>query len=191
MPSSLDYEKIVRKQVLRKVRAEHPFFEDLCQEGHIAVLEVVDKLDKKMSKHAQKAFLSKAVYWRVTKAWQVWLRGSLMVSVKSMREARADFFKIKNIDLEKIKDKEELPENQADERSQINKAYQAIADSVQSEKDLKALLGFLEGVDSRTLGKRMGLSHQGVINIQKRLFARAREHLNKNAKKADSDRSGD
>jgi len=187
----LDYEKIVRRQVLRKVRPEHPFFEDLCQEGRIAVLEVADKLDKKLSRHAQKAFLSKAVYWRITKAWQVWLRGSLLVSVKSMREARADFFKIKNVELEKIKDKDPLPEQQAGEGRQLDKAYQAIADSVQSEKDLTALLGFLEGVDSRTLGRRMGLSHQGVINIQKRIFARARESLNRNDKKADCDRSGD
>lgn len=176
------YEKLIRSEVARRVSYEHPFFEDLCQEAKVAVLSIESKIDKSLPEKKQLAYVRQAVRWHVTKVWHSWLRESLLVSVRSLREKRADLTKIDRGEdyLRDLVSPEPSPEESLIENDFQEKLKMACEQSTQSERDKKALQGLLDGLDSRKLGKSLGMSHQGALNVQKKLISRIRKVFKKN-----------
>lgn len=183
------YEKLIRREVTRRVSVDHPYFEDLCQEARIALFLIESKIDKTLSIERQRSYLRQAIRWHITKCWHIWLRESLLVSVKSLREKRAALDKRKYDEsylLEAVS-MQRSPEEAAAESFQLEKVIAAFEEAIKDNRDALAFKGFLEDVDTRTLGKRMNMSHQGALNVQKRLLERVKTILRKNDKKTDCD----
>lgn len=184
------YEKLIRREASRRVSPDHPFFDDLCQEARIALIGIDKKIDKSLPKKAQSAYVRQYIRWHITKVWHVWLRESLLVSVKSLRDRKADLTKkvdIEDAHLENMGDTRPSPEDIVLEEDLLNKVMQAVQEAAQDERDKKAFEGFIEDLDSRSLGKKLGMSHQGAINVQQRLLGRVRTILRRNARKTNFD----
>lgn len=168
---------------------DHPYFEDLCQEARIALIGIESKIDKTLPVEKQRSYVRQAIRWSITKCWHIWLRESLLVSVKSLREKRADLDKRKYDDqyLSMAADPAPSPEEAAADSLAFQKVYEAFQTAVKNNRDELALEGLLEDIDSRALGKKLNMSHQGALNVQKRLIDRAKVILRKNEKKTDCD----
>lgn len=184
------YEKLIRREAARRVSPDHPFFDDLCQEARIALISIEKKLDTSLPSRTQFSYVRQAIRWHVTKVWHTWLRESLLVSVKSLRDRKADLTKkvdLEDAHLENFGDERPSPEDVVLEEDLLNKIMQAVLEAAQDDRDKKAFEGFMEDLDSRKLGKKLGMSHQGAINVQQRLLGRVRTILRRNARKSNLD----
>ena len=169
-----DLEKLIRSEVRRRVAVGHSLYEDLCQEARIAAWEIESKLDHDLPEAQQKSFVKHAIRWRITRAWHLWLRESLLVSVKAIREQRADFSKrvVGEDVLEKVASQEQSPEERTINSHLLGAALES---AVQDVRDEKALQGLLAGVSCRTLGERLEMSSQGALNVRRRLLNRIKD----------------
>lgn len=178
---AIDYEKLVYREVARRVRADSEFFEDLLQEGRIAVWQVLPKVDEALPEEKRVAYIRQAIRWKINRAFRVWLRGLLLVSSQSLRNNAADLDRVdRNLPDWK---KESVPssEDPLDEfiadKEALEKIFQVFSELDVTNEEQEVLKGLLEGEGCRGVGQRIGKSHQGVLNIQKRLLARIREAL--------------
>lgn len=162
---------------------DHPFFEDLLQEARIAVYLAKDQLDPTQPDAKQKFFLRTAAQWKITKAWRSWLSVSSLVSNKSLRKGRAVFGKVVPMQeyvYDTISDGQPSVESVVSDKERLEKVLEALEESVKTEEEHQVIKALLNNVDSRTLGRQIGKSHQGAINIQKRLLKKVRKKLERN-----------
>lgn len=178
---AIDYEKLVYREVARKVRANSEFFEDLLQEGRVAAWQVQEKLDKSFSEEKQVAYIKQAVRWRINRAFRVWLRGALLVSGQSLRRNVADLDRVdRNLPdwkRDSIPSGEPLLDETTADKDGWDKIQQAVFDLGLTEEEQEVVRGMLEGAGCREVGHRIGKSHQGVLNIQKKILAKIRSTL--------------
>lgn len=186
---SIDYDKLIRREVSRKVSREHPFYDDLCQEARIAVFLADQKLDKTLPLQKQTAFVKNAIRWRIVRAWREWLSDSALVSDKSLREHNAVFDKVTALNEfveETVSDGRVSPEEEAADKLFLETVLTAIEDVVKKPEEHAAAKALLDDTDSRTLGTQIGKSHQGALNIQKRLIEKIRKRVLRGRRKFDS-----
>lgn len=175
------HEKLIKQEVLRRVGADHALFDDLVQEGRVAVWGVQDKLDASLPLDKQRAYIRQAIRWRIGKAYLRWLMETFLVSGKSLRKNEAYFdrvdYNLPDWKRDNVPDSEALSEASFADRLALVKVVSALRETAETEKEKEAIEGFLEGKSSREIGKAIGRSHQGVLNMQKALFVKAKQLL--------------
>lgn len=175
----IDYEKLVVLEVCRKVKKEHYFYEDLLQEARIALYSALQKIDETKTEHQKVFFLRRAVRWRISKAWRYWLKDVLLVSERSLQQRKADLNKreiLEDFTLIKISDQSSVSDIVIKQK-QIERLRKVLEDLVLTEEELVALQAFFDETDCRTLGKMLGKSHQGAINVQKRVLEKIKGRI--------------
>lgn len=186
---AIDYDKLIRREVSRKVPREHPFYDDLIQEARIAVFLASQKLDKTLPIPKQMAFIKNAIRWRIVRVWREWLSTSALVSDKSLREHSAVFDRILPLNEffeETVSDNKASPEEEAADKLFLESVLTAIEDVVKKPEEHAAAKALLDDTDSRTLGAQIGKSHQGALNIQKRLVEKIRKRVLRGRRKFDT-----
>lgn len=178
---AIDYEKLVYREVARRVRADSEFFEDLLQEGRVAVWQILPKVDKTLPEEKQIAYIRQAIRWKINRAFRVWLRGLLLVSSQSLRNNVADLDRVdRNLPdwkKEQVSSYDEPLDELVADREALEKISQILVEIDVTDEEREVLKGLLEGEGCRGVGQRIGKSHQGVLNIQKRLLAKIRDAL--------------
>lgn len=173
----VDYEKIAKREVLRRLSSDHIFYEDLMQEARIALHLASKTLDEKFSPAMRTSYLKQAVRWRITKAYHGWLRTETNTSVRKLRRGAA-IFKVKQEITTRLADAESLSKvAEIEFRKDLNTIVSTLKECVETEDEKLLYKAITEGMDLRDLGQRLSCSHQGAANKKERLIKKARAVL--------------